>query len=523
MYIMDQLPNLLIVDDYKENLFLLEILIKKTNVNLIIANSGAEALEKTEGIELALAIIDVRMPVMNGYELAMKMSERSNDKVPVIFLTASHFSEIEMFKGYGLGAVDYIFKPFDNNFLLSKINVFLDLYKQKLTIHREAVVLKKYASELTRVNSELKKSEEKYRTMLNASPDGIILIDVKGVIKEVSEKGLELFGAETLVEMVGNKISHFVRAEENKMIREMIEKTLKDGLIQNIEISIKKKNQTLFPGELSSTLIHGPDGTPPSLMIIVRDISLRKKNETKQLHADRMVTLGEMASGIAHEINQPLNIISMVLDKILFETARNEKIDIGFLKEKSDKIFENIIRIRNIIDHIRAFSRSHDDYVLSAFSINSSIEDAVSMITQQYKHMGISLDLNLDEEIPLIVGNTYKFEQVIVNLLANAKDAVVEKRTKYQEYTQMNVGIKSYQEDQSIIVEVSDNGIGINEDDLNNVMLPFYTTKEEGKGTGLGLSICYQIIKEMGGTIEIISNKESGTNIKLDLGIQKKN
>jgi C4-dicarboxylate-specific signal transduction histidine kinase len=236
-----------------------------------------------------------------------------------------------------------------------------------------------------------------------------------------------------------------------------------------------------------------------------------------------MVTLGEMASGIAHEINQPLNIISMVLDKILFETARNEKIDIGFLKEKSDKIFENIIRIRNIIDHIRAFSRSHDDYVLSAFSINSSIEDAVSMITQQYKHMGISLDLNLDEEIPLIVGNTYKFEQVIVNLLANAKDAVVEKRTKYQEYTQMNVGIKSYQENQSIIVEVSDNGIGINEDDLNNVMLPFYTTKEEGKGTGLGLSICYQIIKEMGGTIEIISNKESGTNIKLDLGIQKKN
>jgi C4-dicarboxylate-specific signal transduction histidine kinase len=213
----------------------------------------------------------------------------------------------------------------------------------------------------------------------------------------------------------------------------------------------------------------------------------------------------------------------MVLDKILFETARNEKIDIGFLKEKSDKIFENIIRIRNIIDHIRAFSRSHDDYVLSAFSINSSIEDAVSMITQQYKHMGISLDLNLDEEIPLIVGNTYKFEQVIVNLLANAKDAVVEKRTKYQEYTQMNVGIKSYQENQSIIVEVSDNGIGINEDDLNNVMLPFYTTKEEGKGTGLGLSICYQIIKEMGGTIEIISNKESGTNIKLDLGIQKKN
>jgi PAS domain S-box-containing protein len=372
------------------------------------------------------------------------------------------------------------------------------------------------------VNAELKKGEEKYRTMLNASPDGIILIDPKGVIKEVSEVGLKLFGAETLVEMVGKKISHFVRSEENKTISEMIEKTMNYGLIQNVEIGIKKKNQSLFPGELSSTLINGPDGIPPSLMIIVRDISQRKKTETKQLHADRMVTLGEMASGIAHEINQPLNIISLVLDKILFEIVRNEKIDIGFLKEKSDKIFENIFRIRNIIDHIRAFSRSHDDYVLAAFSINSSIENAVSMITQQYKHMGISLDLSLDDGIPQIIGNTYKFEQVIVNLLANAKDAVVEKKTKYQEYTQMNVGIKSYQESNSIIVEISDNGIGINEDDLNNVMLPFYTTKEEGKGTGLGLSICYQIIKEMGGTIDIISNKESGTIIKLELEIQKK-
>jgi PAS domain S-box-containing protein len=520
---MDQLPNLLIVDDYKENLFLLEVLIKKINVNLIIANSGAEALEKTNGVELALAIIDVRMPEMNGYELALKMSERSDDKVPVIFLTASHFNEIEMLKGYGLGAVDYIFKPIDNNFLLSKINVFLDLYKQKQTIIREAVVLKKYASELARVNTELIKSEEKYRTMLNASPDGIILIDDKGIIKEVSEIGLKLFGADALAEMVGRKISHFVRTEENKTIREMIEKTINDGLIQNIEITLKRINQTLFPGELSSTLIHGPNHTPPSLMIIVRDISLRKKNETKQMHADRMVTLGEMASGIAHEINQPLNIISMVLDKILFETARNEKIDIGFLKEKSDKIFENIIRIRNIIDHIRAFSRSHDDYVLAAFNINSSIENAVSMIAQQYKHMGISLDLSLDDGIPQIIGNTYKFEQVIVNLLANAKDAVVEKKAKYQEYTQMNVGIKTYQKNQSIIVEVNDNGIGINENDLNNVMLPFYTTKEEGKGTGLGLSICYQIIKEMGGTIEIISNTGSGTNIKLDLEIQKRN
>jgi PAS domain S-box-containing protein len=648
---LDQLPNLLIVDDYKENLFLLETLIKKFNVNLIIANSGTEALEKTSGIELALAIIDVRMPVMNGYELALKMNERSSEKVPVIFLTASHFDEIEMFKGYGLGAVDYIFKPIDNNFLLSKINVFLDLFKQKQTIIREAIVLKKYADELTHVNAALtiakdqaevafrkyselfdlapsgyislsskrkiqdlnlsgaimlgkerslligsqfnrcvaksnfhefnlffknvfksktkeiielelninvnqpkfvhiegmltgdgkqclisvvditqrklaeqtlEISEKKYRSMLNASPDGILIIDLKGVISEVSDIGLELFGADSRDEMVGKKLSIFVSSEENKTIKEMIDNTMIEGRTQNIGLRIRKKDKTLFPGELSATLIQGPQGAPLSFMIIIRDISQRKKAETLQLHADRMANLGEMASGIAHEINQPLNIISMVLDKILFETARNENVKVEFIKEKSDKIFENIIRIRNIIDHIRAFSRSHDDYVLAEFSINASIENGISMITEQYKHLGITLDLQLEKQIPQIVGNTYKFEQVVVNLLANAKDAVIERKNKDPEYDNMIVRIRSFQVGPSIIVEIEDNGIGISDDDLDNVILPFYTTKDEGKGTGLGLSICYQIIREMGGTIDIISNISSGTKIIVDLVIKKR-
>jgi PAS domain S-box-containing protein len=519
---MDQRPNLLIVDDYRENLLLLETLIKRLNINIITANSGAEALEKTKDVELALAIIDVRMPAMNGYELVLKMNERTSDKVPVIFLTASHFNEIEMFKGYGFGAVDYIFKPIDNNFLLSKINVFLDLFNQKQTIRREAEMLKNYADELIRVNSALKQSEEKYRTMLNASPDGILVIDHKGHIAEVSEVGLELFGFSERDDIIGKKLASFVTKEDSKTVKSILEKTLAEGLTQNIGLRLSRKDQSLFPGELSATRIFGPDGLTMSVMITIRDISQRKKEETKLMHADRMVNLGEMASGIAHEINQPLNIISMVLDKILFETARNEKVDIGFIKEKSDKIFENIIRIRNIIDHIRAFSRSHEDYVLSAFNVNTSIENAVSMIKEQFNHMGIDLNLQLDSEIPQLIGNTYKFEQVIVNLLANAKDALVEKKNLVAEYNTMNIGIKSYKVNESIIVEINDDGIGISDEDLNNVMLPFYTTKEEGKGTGLGLSICYQIIKEMGGTIDIISNRMFGTKIKLELEIHKR-
>jgi C4-dicarboxylate-specific signal transduction histidine kinase len=166
---------------------------------------------------------------------------------------------------------------------------------------------------------------------------------------------------------------------------------------------------------------------------------------------------------------------------------------------------------------------SQNDYVLSLFNVNASIENAVSLIVEQFKHLGIRLNLHLDKKIPQIIGNTFKFEQVIVNLLNNAKDAVIEKKNKQEEYCDLIVAIRSFRENETLIVEITDNGIGISNDDINNIILPFYTTKEEGKGTGLGLSICYQIIKEMGGNIDITSDKVYGTKIKLVLKIQKKN
>jgi PAS domain S-box-containing protein len=387
-----------------------------------------------------------------------------------------------------------------------------------LTLLRECRSgLDQKSQELIRVQKELQVSETKYRTILNASPDGMLLIDLHGIITEVSAIGLELFGAETKDAMIGRDISYFVPPEQRYIISEMMEKTINEGLTQNIEVVVSKKNSSLFPGELSATLIQGSDGTPLSFMIIVRDISQRKKAEAQQLHADRMANLGEMASGIAHEINQPLNIISMVLDKILFNPSGSQKVDIEFIRKKFERIFENITRIRNIIDHIRAFSRNHDDYVLSVFNINEAVNNAVSMITEQFRHLGISLLLNLDEDLPEINGNTYKFEQVIVNLLVNAKDAVLEKKSLGGEYSGMKIEIRSFLSSNSIIVEVEDNGIGIRDEEISNVILPFYTTKGEGKGTGLGLSICYQIIKEMNGVIEIISSRTSGTKIRIAL------
>lgn len=132
---MKNLPNILIVDDSKVNLVILENVINNFEVNTILALSGAEALEKIQGIELAIAIIDICMPKMDGYELALNINkDRPDAKVPIIFVTAGQMEEADVIKGYESGAVDYIFKPVSSRVLQSKINVFLDLFNQRQSI-----------------------------------------------------------------------------------------------------------------------------------------------------------------------------------------------------------------------------------------------------------------------------------------------------------------------------------------------------------------------------------------------------
>jgi PAS domain S-box-containing protein len=376
-------------------------------------------------------------------------------------------------------------------------------------------------TELKLAEQTVRISQEKYKSLLNASPDGILLIDLQGIITEVSEIGLELFYASDRNDLIGKDFYRFVPSTGKNTLKKIIEKTMHEGLVQNVELVLRKKNLSLFISEISSTLIQDQNGVPLSYMIILRDISQRKKTETKQFHADRMASLGEMASGIAHEVNQPLNTISLALDNILHEASSNENISKEYLLLKAEKIFENITRIRNIIDHVRAFSKNDDDYILTAFNVNESINNAVSMISEQFNHLAIELNLQLQEDLPLITGNTFKLEQVIINLLANAKDALIEKKNLKSALFKMTVVIRSFLEKRNIIIEISDNGTGIKEDDIDHIMLPFYTTKDTGKGTGLGLSISYQIIKDMNGTIEFSSNTTSGTIFKIVLNSLK--
>ncbi len=239
--------------------------------------------------------------------------------------------------------------------------------------------------------------------------------------------------------------------------------------------------------------------------------ALKKQEEQQQIimHQSSLTSLGELAAGIAHEINQPVQNISLSAESIKYE-LEEEKVDHGFLNKSVNEIFEDIVRVRQIVDHIRIFSSGQKDEVEEEFDVSECVRAAASMIGNQYANHHIQLSMTLSNNLPCVLGNPHKLEQVIHNLLSNAKDAV-EERKALQSDLKMQVKIETYNKNEQVYLRIIDNGVGISQNRKTDIFLPFVTSKQLGKGTGLGLSISYSLIKEMRGHIEVESEKDKGT------------
>jgi CheY-like chemotaxis protein len=166
--------NVLLVDDHPENLIALEAVLDRLGQNLVKASSGEEALRCLLNQDFAVILLDVQMPRMDGFETATLIRQRERSRnTPIIFLTAFSANDNLMFKGYSLGAVDYLLKPIDPVILNSKVSVFVDLFKKNLEVQHQA-------AQLAAMNTELKQSEERFRTLSACSPVGIFLTDTLG-------------------------------------------------------------------------------------------------------------------------------------------------------------------------------------------------------------------------------------------------------------------------------------------------------------------------------------------------------
>ncbi|MCK4313032.1 MAG: tetratricopeptide repeat-containing sensor histidine kinase, partial [Candidatus Cloacimonetes bacterium] len=247
------------------------------------------------------------------------------------------------------------------------------------------------------------------------------------------------------------------------------------------------------------------------------EVKKRQKQQQILIQKSKLESLGRLSAGIAHEMNQPLGGISMGMDMLLHK-VENNTFTKKYLKTKINEVFEDIKQIETIIQNIRTFSRDQKDLVLDRIDVNKVIRRSLSFVQTQYHNHNVSLEIELKDNLSFTIGNPNKLQQVVLNLLSNAKDAVDEQsRIVGDLIFKKKIQIKTYAENEKIYIEVFDNGCGITENDMENIFEPFYTTKNEEKGTGLGLSISYGIVKEMKGEIQVESKENEYTRMKVSL------
>lgn len=251
---------------------------------------------------------------------------------------------------------------------------------------------------------------------------------------------------------------------------------------------------------------------------IVDEIKKREQQQQQLAQKSKLESLGNMAASIAHEINQPLGGISMGIDNIMIK-LQEQNCAPDFLKPKVDSLFQNIDRIKNIIDHVRNFSRVQKPISLEQTNINNVVRNALSMLTVQFEKHGVELVAELDETIGIITADKYKLEQVMINLLSNAKHAVDEKAKSPMAPTnyRKKIEIKTENKNIDVIITVRDNGVGIPNKIRDKIFDPFFTTKDEGEGTGLGLSISYNFIKDILGNIKVDSREGEYTVFEITI------
>lgn len=246
---------------------------------------------------------------------------------------------------------------------------------------------------------------------------------------------------------------------------------------------------------------------PAMLAGFTIDITEQQRSGRALIQSDKLKSIGVLSSGIAHEINQPLAAIALVIDYLLMK-KRNGSLDMTLVGEKLNDMIQYIERMRGIIDEVRTFSREQGNERLDErFSVNDAVQGVLQLVTAQYRVHDIRLKVRLSSDTPPVRGNRYKIEQVILNILSNARDAVEERALSKPGFHPKNITIMTGIRNGAAAISVIDNGSGMSEDVKKNMFTPFFTTKEPGRGTGLGMSISFGLVKAMNGEIQFDSKQ----------------
>ena len=374
------------------------------------------------------------------------------------------------------------------------------LLEHEVTLKTESI--RNYASQLER-------SETKYRSLVESAEDLIFAVNGNGIVTTANQHMSRLFGVEP-DELLGQSLYRILPREQAYEQLKIIRETLMSGKAQKLETLLKVPRGSLW-FNIQYIPVKGEEEEEDHAIGIARDITERKTIERQLINTEKLASLGTMAAGVAHEINNPIGIMLGFCDLLL------EKMEPGTMEYNDLKTIERQgLQCKSIVERLLSFSRISEE-TEERCNINDSIDAIVSVVRHTLDMNKIKLVLSLEDALPLVRGDSRGFQQVVLNLINNAVYAMNGKGV-LSIVTRTGTRVRD-----TVELLVGDTGCGIKRQDIARVFDPFFTTKKVGEGTGLGLSVSYGIITRHGGTIEVESvcedeaPGESGTTFTIIL------
>ncbi|GBC60841.1 hybrid sensor histidine kinase/response regulato r [Desulfonema ishimotonii] len=501
--------DILIVDDCRENLTALEALLESPDLNIVRAVSGNEALGLTLDHDFALILLDVQMPEMDGFETAELLRAREKTRhIPIIFVTAISKESRHVFRGYEKGAVDYLFKPLEPRIMRSKVDIFVELHRQKRALEKTRQNLEQVVSQLSTSREKLKKSEEKYRLLIENANDAILILQ-DGRIRFHNPRTEALSGY-TSCELSGTPFMDYVHPEDREMVAEKHALRLSGNGNPGI-YPFRCLNRDARELWLEGNAIRVIWEKKNAVLCFLRDITRQRKLEIQLQQAQKMEAIGTLAGGIAHDFN---NILGVIIGYT--EMSVQEAEDTELVRHNLSQVLKAGNRAKELVRQILAFSHKTEQDRKPVI-LNPIVREALKLLRASLPRT-IDIREFIGPELLRTLSNPTQIHQVLMNLCTNAAHAMEEKGgTLKVSLKAWNVGPDTDTGDHELLpgdyirLTVSDTGHGMDATTMSKMFDPYFTTKKIGKGTGMGLAVVHGIVQSHNGSVSVCSNPGQGT------------
>ncbi len=539
-------PLVLVADDEQNAILLLHRVLEREGFEVESARDGLATLEKARALKPDLILLDVQMPRLNGFEVTARLREDPETaRIPVIFVTAAAREPSDVAHGLQLGADDYIRKPYDYHELvaraISKMRARqLEDRLQRRNAELEALVRvgaefnqRLALPELTErmINIIMQEFSAQYVELFLFDEDGqpVLCRDtVQGEISQ-SEARASLELPDSVVGYVYRTGEPVLRVEPNGEIGHLAAK----GYCSVLAVPLHHHNRLLGvlavahrePGFYSESKLRMARSIGEQAALAVRNAQLYaalhsyaqnleamveertcelRSAQEQLIQSEKLAALGRLAAGIAHEVNNPLQPILNTLEVAIEDIGNSQPVDPQSLRIAE----QEVQRIKGIVARLLDFSRPSTGEMIPV-SLPALVDEVVLLTQKQLERMHIRVFRSL-REVPPIYGTPAQLKQVLLNLVLNAAQSMAEGG---------DLTIEVYPEGQGVVLAVSDTGTGIDDESVNRIFEPFYSTKSDG--TGLGLSVTYGIVQGHGGTIRVHSEVGEGSQFTVWLPCER--